>query len=171
MKPSSDNWDNFVEGLRSDIMLHLPMKQREEKHTETWEELMSRLRFEIEHPDRELLTLLADKDAEIERLKEQVAALQQQLKQQPQTADFAPAAEAPDYETCIYEQQLQQAQQFVNENSKADVSRLRDLLRKIMPAELHHTIDDIKEAKAYNHYEINGGNNQILPNAKVGIQF
>lgn len=168
-KTTTDKWNSFVAELRTDIMLHAPMKQREEEHTETWDELMTRLRFEIEHPDRELRSLLADKDAEIAHLKEQVAALQQQLAKQ-ETNALASDTEVPDYEACIYEQQLQQARLFVHENSKADVSRLRDLLRKIMPAEYHAEIDKIKEAKAFNHYEINGGSNQILPNAKIAIQ-
>lgn len=150
-------------------MLHAPVRQHEEEHTETWDEFIKRLHFEIEHPDKELLAALADKDAEIERLKSSVSGLSQKVEQlQARAANEMPVAPVVD-ETSIYERQIEQAQQFVNENSKTDVSRLRDLLRKIMPAEFHQAIDEIKEAKVVHHYEINGGNNQILPNAERGI--
>lgn len=150
-----------------DIMLHAPMRQREEEHTEAWEELISRLRFEAAHPDRELLALLADKEAKIGRLKEQVTDLQRQLEK---LKALASVPVPPIDESSIYEHQLQQAQEFVSENSKADVSRLRDLLRKIMPAKFHQAIDDIKETGVTRSFQINGGQNQILPNAKVGVQ-
>lgn len=167
---ATDLWNRFVAELRSDIMLYAPMKPHEsEEPAENWFEFVKRMRFEIEHPDRELLALLADKDAKIAHLNEQVVALHQKLEKQ-QTKSIASDTEVPDNEACIYEQQLQQAQQFVNENSKADVSRIRDLLRKIMPVECYAEIDRIKEAKAFNHFEINGGSNQILPNAKIAIQ-
>ena len=170
MQPFDDNWDNFVAELRSDIMLHAPMRQREGEHTEAWEELVSRLRFEIEHPDKELLALLADKETEIGHLKSLVSGLSQKVERlQADSTCPMPVVPVAD-ETSIYERQIGQAQQFVNENSKADVSRLRDLLRKIIPAEFHPAIDNIKEAKLLARFEINGGNNQILPNAEVGIQ-
>ncbi len=168
---ASDSWDGFVAELRTDILLHAPMKSHEEEeHTETWEELMNRLRFETEHPDRELRAALAEREAEIERLKARVADLQQKAgRLRADATGRMPEIPVVD-ETSIYERQIEQARQFVSENSKADVSRLRDLLRRIMPAEFHGEIDNIREGKAFTHIEISGGNNQILPGADVGVQ-
>ena len=40
---------------------------------------------------------------------------------------------------------IRQAQEFMNENHFADISRLHCLLRKMMPKEYHYLIDQIKE--------------------------
>lgn len=127
---------------------YMPDRMDKAHNARNPDESVSRMRFETGHPDRELPALLADKEAEIECLKAQVNALRQ---------------------SSIYEHQLRQAQQFIDANSKTDVSRLRDLLRKMMPAEYHQAIDDIKEARATHGFQINGGWNQILPDAERGI--
>lgn len=68
--------------------------------------------------------------------------------------------------------QIQMAQEFLNENHHADISRLQCLLRKMMPKEYHELIDSIKENQNPIIYkiEINGGNNIIAPNAKEVVR-
>lgn len=170
MKSTSNNWHDFVEALRSDIMLHAPMKQcGAEEPAESWTEFIARLRFETEHPDKELLIVLAKKETEIAGLQEQVKDLQEQI----YWLEVKAAKQADDAfrnENLIYKRQMEQAQQFVNENSKTDISRLRELLRKIMPTRLYPEIEKIKEPKAIQNIQINGGENQILPNAGSAMQ-
>lgn len=73
----------------------------------------------------------------------------------------------------IYIRQIQLAQEFLNENRHADVSRLQCLLRKIIPQEFHADIDRIS-LHPYTPpvVNINGGQNVIAPNANtVGQHF
>ena len=66
----------------------------------------------------------------------------------------------------IYLQQIQLAQEFLNENHHADVSRLQCLLRKIMPNEYHNIIDKIRlNASTPITINVNEGQNIIAPNA------
>lgn len=73
--------------------------------------------------------------------------------------------------TDIYLHQIQLAQEFLNENHQADVSRLQCLLRKIMPTEYHNVIDKISlNASNPITININNGQNIIAPNAKSADQ-
>ena len=66
---------------------------------------------------------------------------------------------------------IRQAQEFMNENHFADISRLHCLLRKMMPKEYHDLIDQIKECQdPHVIFNINGGNNLIAPNASQAEQ-
>lgn len=66
---------------------------------------------------------------------------------------------------------IRQAQEFMNENHFADVSRLHCLLRKMMPKEYHDLIDQIKECQdPHVIFNIHGGNNLIAPNASHAEQ-
>lgn len=66
----------------------------------------------------------------------------------------------------IYLQQIQLAQEFLNENHHADVSRLQCLLRKIMPNEYHNIIDKIRlNASTPITINVNERQNIIAPNA------
>lgn len=66
---------------------------------------------------------------------------------------------------------IRQAQEFMNENHYADISRLHCLLRKMMPREYHDLIDQIKECQdPHVIFNINGGNNLIAPNASQAEQ-
>ena len=66
---------------------------------------------------------------------------------------------------------IRQAQEFMNENHYADISRLHCLLRKMMPKEYHDLIDQIKECQdPHVIFNINGGNNLIAPNASQAEQ-
>lgn len=73
--------------------------------------------------------------------------------------------------TDIYLHQIQLAQEFLNENHQADVSRLQCLLRKIMPNEYHNVIDQIRlNASTPITINVNDGQNLIAPNAKSADQ-
>ena len=64
-----------------------------------------------------------------------------------------------------------QAQEFMNENHFADVSRVQCLLRKMMSKEYHGLIDQIKECQdPHAIFNIHGGNNLIAPTASQAEQ-
>lgn len=66
---------------------------------------------------------------------------------------------------------IRKAQEFMNENQHADISRLHCLLRKMMPKEYHDLIDQIKECQdPHVVFNIHGGNNLIAPNASEAKQ-
>ena len=66
---------------------------------------------------------------------------------------------------------IRQAQEFMNENHYADISRLHCLLRKMMPREYHDLIEQIKECQdPHVIFNIHGGNNLIAPNASQAEQ-
>ena len=66
---------------------------------------------------------------------------------------------------------IRKAQELMNENHFADISRLHCLLRKMMPKEYHDLIDQIKECQdPHVIFNINGGNNLIAPNASQAEQ-
>ena len=66
---------------------------------------------------------------------------------------------------------IRQAQEFMNENHFADISRVHCLLRKMMPKEYHDLIDQIKECQdPHVIFNIHGGNNLIAPNASHAEQ-
>ena len=66
---------------------------------------------------------------------------------------------------------IQKAQEFMNENHFADVSRVQCLLRKMMSKEYHGLIDQIKECQdPHVIFNIRGGNNLIAPTASQAEQ-
>ena len=66
---------------------------------------------------------------------------------------------------------IRKAQEFMNENHFADVSRVQCLLRKMMSEEYHGLIDQIKECQdPHVIFNIHGGNNLIAPNASQAEQ-
>ena len=66
---------------------------------------------------------------------------------------------------------IQKAQEFMNENHFADVSRVQCLLRKMMSKEYHGLIDQIKEYQdPHAIFNIHGGNNLIVPTASQAEQ-
>ena len=66
---------------------------------------------------------------------------------------------------------IRKAQEFMNENHFADVSRVQCLLRKMMSKEYHVLIDQIKECQdPHVIFNIHGGNNLIAPNASQAEQ-
>ena len=71
----------------------------------------------------------------------------------------------------IYIHMIRKAQEFMNENHYADISRVHCLLRKMMPKEYHDLIDQIKECQdPHVMFNVNGGNNVIAPNASQAKQ-
>lgn len=66
---------------------------------------------------------------------------------------------------------IRKAQEFMNENHYADISRVHCLLRKMMPKEYHDLIEQIKECQdPHVMFNVNGGNNVIAPNASQAEQ-
>ena len=66
---------------------------------------------------------------------------------------------------------IRKAQEFMNENHFADVSRVQCLLRKMMSKEYHGLIDQIKECQdPHVIFNIHGGNNLIAPTASQAEQ-
>ena len=66
---------------------------------------------------------------------------------------------------------IRKAQEFMNENHFADISRVQCLLRKMMSKEYHGLIDQIKECQdPHVIFNIHGGNNLIAPNASQAEQ-
>ena len=71
-----------------------------------------------------------------------------------------------------YLKQISLAQEFLNENRSADLSRVKCLLRKMFPREYHDTIESLKEHQDPTIiYNISGGNNIIAPKAKTAKQL
>lgn len=71
-----------------------------------------------------------------------------------------------------YLKMIRKAQEFMNENHYADISRLHCLLRKMMPKEYHELIDQIKECQdPHVIFNIQGGTNMIAPNATHAEQI
>ena len=71
----------------------------------------------------------------------------------------------------IYYNMICKAQEFMNENHYADISRTQCLLRKMMPKEYHDLIDQIKECQdPHVDFNIHGGTNLIAPNASHAEQ-
>ena len=71
-----------------------------------------------------------------------------------------------------YLKQISLAQEFLNENRSADLSRVKCLLRKMFPREYHDVIENLKEHQDPTIiYNISGGNNIIAPKAKMAKQL
>ena len=72
----------------------------------------------------------------------------------------------------VYQQQIDLAQEFLNENPQADVSRVQCLLRKIIPTLYHPFIDKLHcQHTMGNTINVWGGQNQIAPQAKFASQY
>ncbi len=70
-----------------------------------------------------------------------------------------------------YLSQLAKAQEFLNENPKADLSRVKCLFRAMFPEHYHHAIDKLKQHQdPQTIINILGGQNVVAPNAKTAHQ-
>lgn len=68
----------------------------------------------------------------------------------------------------LYYNQIARAQAFLEENSHADLSRVKCLLRMMMPKEVHDEIEKLHECRdPHITYNILGGNNLLAPQAKT----
>ena len=76
----------------------------------------------------------------------------------------------PDSLDSIYISQITAAQEFINNNRKADLSQIKCILRNMLPKESHEKIEELKEYQDPKVININGGQNLIAPNAKNAKQ-
>lgn len=66
----------------------------------------------------------------------------------------------------LYLNQITSAQEFLNENPRADLSRVKCLLRKMLPKAYHEVIDQLKQHQDPKVIiNIHGGHNLIAPDA------
>lgn len=105
-------------------------------------------------------------NAVVEHIKTELPELIETLHHTQQPAYVS---EALDFQ---YLKQISLAQEFLNENRSADLSRVKCLLRKMFPREYHDIIESLKEHQDPTIiYNINGGNNIIAPKAKTAKQL
>lgn len=72
----------------------------------------------------------------------------------------------------VYNQQIELAQEFLNENPHADISRVQCLLRKIIPPYYHPLIEHIRRNDTMTTtVNVYGGQNQIAPKAEQASQY
>ena len=70
-----------------------------------------------------------------------------------------------------YNDQIRLAQDFLDENPQADISRLQCLMRKILPSEYHFQVDLIRRTPAVAPtINVMGGHNLIAPQASTATQ-
>lgn len=82
-----------------------------------------------------------------------------------------PSVAAQESTQMVYITQLASAQEFLNHNRNADLSKLKCLLRQLMPQEYYGAIDKLHEREDTGTvYIVNGGINQIAPNAEQAKQ-
>lgn len=66
----------------------------------------------------------------------------------------------------LYLGQIAKAQEFLNENAKADLSRIKCLMRTMLPVQYHTIIDKLKQHQDPQVIvNINGGQNVVAPKA------
>ena len=71
----------------------------------------------------------------------------------------------------LYLNQITSAQEFLNENPRADLSRVKCLLRKMLPKAYHEVIDKLKQHQDPKVIiNIHGGHNLIAPDASEAKQ-
>lgn len=99
-------------------------------------------------------------EAVVERIKADLPSLLE-------TIDGTPSGEivSEAYNT-VYTTQIAKAQEFLNENSNADLSRVKCLLRVMLPEQYHRIIDRLKQHQDPQVIiNIMGGQNIVAPNA------
>lgn len=99
----------------------------------------------------------------VERIKKELPDIIEKMHKVPPTV-------IPDSLDSIYISQITAAQEFINNNRKADLSQIKCILRKMLPKEYHEKIDELKEYQDPKIININGGQNLIAPNAKNAKQ-
>lgn len=99
----------------------------------------------------------------VERIKKELPDIIEKMHKVPPTV-------IPDSLDTIYISQITAAQEFINNNRKADLSQIKCILRKMLPKEYHEKIDELKEYQDPKIININGGQNLIAPNAKNAKQ-
>lgn len=163
------DWDTFMKVMREEINRFAPTSANtKDKPTLTWDEFVADLRLRINIDGNDVLAQnIADKDAEIAQLKKKLAeaeATQERMLDQLLELQASCKKEDTDLDT-IYLKQIETAQLFLNGNRKADVSRIKDLLRKMLPQKFHTTIEQLKDNQEPTIINNFYASTQVLPNA------
>lgn len=94
----------------------------------------------------------------VERIKKELPDIIEKM-------DKTPATVIPDSLDSIYISQITAAQEFINNNSKADLSQIKCILRCLLPKAYHDSIEELRENQDPKTININGGHNIIAPQA------
>lgn len=104
-------------------------------------------------------------EAVVERVKSELPALIETINNTPSHAIVSETFDT------VYKSQIVKAQEFLNENRNADLSRIKCLLHKLLPKEYFDQIEQLREHQdPKTIFNINGGQNIIAPNAERAIQ-
>lgn len=103
--------------------------------------------------------------AVVEKVKVELPTLIEQLNNTPSRKIVSQT-----YDT-VYRLQIAAAQQFLNENRSADLSRVKCLLHKLLPREYFEYVEQLREHQdPQTIINIMGGQNIVAPNAKEACQ-
>lgn len=103
--------------------------------------------------------------AVVERVKVELPSLLETLNTTPSRAIVSET-----YDT-VYRSQIAAAQEFLNENRSADLSRVKCLLHKLLPKDYFEYIEQLREHQdPQTIINIMGGQNIVAPNAKSAKQ-
>ena len=103
--------------------------------------------------------------AVVERIKAELPTLLETLNTTPSQTIVSEA-----YDT-VYRSQIAAAQEFLNENRSADLSRVKCLLHKLLPRDYFEYIEQLREHQdPQTIINIMGGQNIVAPNAQEASQ-
>ena len=103
--------------------------------------------------------------AVVERVKAELPSLLETLNTTPSQAIVSET-----YDT-VYRSQIAAAQEFLNENRSADLSRVKCLLHKLLPKDYFEYIEQLREDQdPQTIINIMGGQNIVAPNAQSATQ-
>ena len=104
-------------------------------------------------------------EAVVERVKAELPTLLETLNSTPSRAIVSET-----YDT-VYRSQIAAAQEFLNENRSADLSRVKCLLHKLLPKEYFEYVEQLREHQdPQTIINIMGGQNIVAPNAQEASQ-
>lgn len=104
-------------------------------------------------------------EAVVERVKAELPTLLEALNSMPSRAIVSET-----YDT-VYRFQIAAAQEFLNENRNADLSRVKCLLHKLIPKDYFEYIEQLREHQdPQTIINIMGGQNIVAPNAQSATQ-
>lgn len=104
-------------------------------------------------------------EAVVERIKAELPTLLETLNTTPSRAIVSET-----YDT-VYRSQIAAAQEFLNENRNADLSRVKCLLHKLIPKDYFEYIEQLREHQdPQTIINIMGGQNIVAPNAQEASQ-
>lgn len=104
-------------------------------------------------------------EAVVERIKSELPAIIEAINSSPSQTIVSETYDA------VYTSQIAKAQEFLNENHSADLSRVKCLLHKLLPKEYFDLIEQLREHQdPQTVFNIHGGQNIIAPNAEKAEQ-